>query len=70
MACRGNVYRLPKSMGTILSVKGDWNNLNSTDKILNAVTIRSRPVDFSKKDFFSKNFSFTEKELLEWFQEN
>ena len=68
LAHHGNVYRLPQSMGTVLSVKGGWSNLNSTDKILGAASVRSHSVDFSKADFFSENFSFTEKELTEWFR--
>lgn len=67
---QGNVYRLPLFMGTILSVKGNWSNLNSTDKILTAAAIRSKSIDFFKSDFFSENFSFTETELLDWFQKS
>ncbi len=47
---------IPASKGVVLSVKGAWQAMESTEKILSVPTIQSRPCDFEKERFFHKHF--------------
>ncbi|MCF6314096.1 MAG: hypothetical protein L3J39_16735 [Verrucomicrobiales bacterium] len=54
---------IPSNKGVILSIKGSWQAMNSTETILSVPTIQNRPCDFEKEVFFEKHFQTTSSKI-------
>ncbi|MFK5920717.1 MAG: hypothetical protein QM496_00950 [Verrucomicrobiota bacterium] len=56
---------IPAKKGTVLSVKGGWQAMNSTDSILSSLTTQCRSCDFEKEQFFEDHFELNSANILD-----